>query len=56
MTTLQNAGYEVHALNLLGQGRSSKPVTVGEVDTDDENGLTSPVMTMWGNINTQVEY
>ena len=25
MTTLQNEGFEVHALDLLGQGRSSKP-------------------------------
>eukprot|EP01082_Thalassiosira_pseudonana_P002558 g2151.t1 g2151 contig11:826342-827571(+) len=33
MSTLQNEGYEVHALDLLGQGRSSKPIPMDTTTT-----------------------
>jgi pimeloyl-ACP methyl ester carboxylesterase len=60
MSVLQREGYDVHALDLLGQGRSSKPVYLGEnsssmpfeYDVDE----TPPGMVMGNHSNTNVEY
>ena len=60
MSVLQKEGYDVHALDLLGQGRSSKPVYLGEnsssmpfeYDVDE----TPPGMVMGNHSNTNVEY
>ncbi|KAL7470030.1 hypothetical protein ACHAXS_010278 [Conticribra weissflogii] len=57
--TLQSEGYEVHALDLLGQGRSSKPVPAetGTDDTDSEKTASSSLpMEMGVNTNEKVEY
>lgn len=63
MKRLQNEGFEVHALDLLGQGRSSKPVPspLKDGDDDDDEGCgddhrSSTKMTMGKNTNTKVEY
>lgn len=71
MVVLQNGGYDVHALDLLGQGRSSKPSLI--LDAEEEGGRlfgfwkndgkgNQPdeqqfdIPTMGKNSNTTVEY
>lgn len=70
MSVLQEEGYDVHALDLLGQGRSSKPYSFEEEDVsstplyrlysknedEDNKDATSSVTEMGNNTNTQVEY
>lgn len=57
MTTLHNEGYEVHALDLLGQGRSSKPVPVesGTAVSPSSSSSSLPVE-MGANTNEKIEY
>lgn len=66
MSTLHNEGYEVHALDLLGQGRSSKPIpmdtattavqqTIGELPEGREMGKNTDSrvvysINLWGEL------
>ncbi len=60
ISVLQKGGYDVHALDLLGQGRSSKPFHSGEkspsVSGDCDAGATSSGMAMGKISNAKVEY
>ncbi|KAL7536570.1 hypothetical protein ACHAXR_007244 [Thalassiosira sp. AJA248-18] len=63
MSVLQSEGYDVHALDLLGQGRSSKPLPSkpfeglysADEGVSDTNSEVS-VMKMGENTDTKVEY
>ena len=57
MNVLHSEGYDVHALDFLGQGRSSKPYAIDEYPTDgfDDNYERSP-FELGENGNTKVEY
>ena len=60
MSVLQKEGYDVHALDLLGQGRSSKPIYLGEnsssVPFKYDVDATPPGMEMGKSSNKNVEY
>lgn len=58
MSVLEQEGYDVHALDLLGQGRSSKPVYSGDnlVPTNDLDDVPLSGMIMGKNTNANVHY
>jgi pimeloyl-ACP methyl ester carboxylesterase len=68
MSVLQGEGYDVHALDMLGQGRSSKPIRSGggssppstmpydSGDGVDDAKMTSGGMVMGRSTNANVEY
>ena len=60
MSVLQNEGYDVHALDFLGQGRSSKPFYLGEklpsVPGDYDADATPSGMVIGKTSNAKVEY
>jgi pimeloyl-ACP methyl ester carboxylesterase len=60
MSVLHNEGYDVHALDFLGQGRSSKPFYLGEkipsVPGDYDADATPSGMVIGKTSNAKVEY
>ncbi len=66
MRVLQNEGYEVHALDLLGQGRSSKPFCAEEdgsssisfswKNNEVEKSIDDQYIMMGKNSNTSIQY
>ena len=54
MAVLENEGYDVHALDMLGLGRSSKPFPAEEASSQENKDI--PVMEMGKNTDTKVEY
>lgn len=58
MSVLEQEGYDIHVLDFLGQGRSSKPVYSGDnlVPTNDLNDVPLSGMIMGKNTNINVHY